>query len=555
MKILNALKTAASGLFSGRSTALQQPSSPEKGESTMFYKKTWEEELLKLREKQSEALRGGGQERIEKLRRKGMMTAREKIDAILDPNSFVEINMLAEHQCHEFGMDKKKFPGDGVVTGYGNIDGRKVFILSEDATVLGGSTGKTHGAKIHYILRLARENLMPVICLYASAGARIQEGMDNVYGITGMFYQNTLNSGIVPQIAAIMGACTGGTAYSAALCDFVIQVEKTSHVFITGPAVIKEVTGEEVSFEDLGGAKVHSTKSGVVHLTAADDRQCLDKIKKLFSYLPQNNAEKPRRIKCTDPVDREIPELTDIVPIAMNKTYDIKKVILAVVDNGDFFEIHPAFAKNLVVGFARMGGMVVGVVANNPWVLGGCLDIDSSDKGSRFIRTCDAFNIPIISLVDVPGFMPGVDQEHSGIIRHGAKMLYAWTEALVPKISVIIRKMYGGAIPAMGVHEIGFDQVFAWPSAEMQMLGAVPSVKILYRRELAAAEDPAALFESKVQEYQDTYLTPYHSASRSVIDAVIHPKDTRKQIIAALELLDGKSPAPRQSRKHGNIPL
>ena len=518
-------------------------------------KKSWDKELLKLKTRQSEALQGGGEERLEKVRQKGMLTAREKIDAVLDPDTFVELNMLAEHQCHDFGMQEKKFLGDGVVTGYGKISGRQVFIFSEDVTVLGGSMGKTHGAKIHYVLRLARENLVPVICLYASAGARIQEGMDNVYGVTGIFYQNTLNSGIVPQIAAIMGDCTGGAAYSAALCDFIIQVEHTSHVFITGPAVIKEVTGEEVNFEDLGGAKVHSTKSGVVHLTAPNDRDCLEKIKALFQYLPQNNTEKPLRIESGDPSDREVPELTDIVPIEMNKTYKMKKVITAIVDDHDFFEIHPTFAQNLIVGFARMGGMVVGIVASNPLKAAGCLDIDASDKGARFIRSCDAFNIPLITLVDVPGFLPGVKQEHNGIIRHGAKMLYAWTEATVPKISVIIRKMYGGSIPAMGVHEIGFDQVFAWPSAEMQMLGAVPSVKILYRRELSRAKAAEALFEEKVKAYHDTYLTPYHSASRSVIDAVIEPKDTRKQLIAALELLANKAPVPRTHRKHGNIPL
>ena len=315
------------------------------------------------------------------------------------------------------------------------------------------------------------------------------------------------------------------------------------------------MTGEDVNFEDVGGAKVHSTKSGVVHLTAKDDKTCLDKIKALFEYLPQNNTEKPYAVNTEDPVDRDVPELIDMVPIEMNRVYDMKRVIHAIVDDNVFFEIHSSFAQNLIVGFAHMAGRAVGIVANNPMRMAGCLDIDASDKGARFIRTCDAFNIPIISLVDVPGFMPGVKQEHGGIIRHGAKMLFAWTEATVPKISVIIRKMYGGAIPAMGVHEIGFDQVFAWPSAEMQMLGAEPSVKILYRRELASAEDPETVFEEKVQAYQDTYLTPYHSASRSVVDAVIHPKDTRKQLISALEVLSNKAQAPRQPRKHGNIPL
>ena len=521
----------------------------------MPYIKTWEKELARLQANETEALQGGGEARLQKQREIGNLTARERIDYILDDGSFVELNMLAEHQCKDFGMDKKRFLGDGVVTGYGTINGRKVFIFSEDATVLGGSTGKTHGAKIHYILRLARENMVPIICLNASAGARIQEGMDNVYGITGMFYQNSLNSGIVPQIAAIMGACTGGAAYSAALCDFVVQVEKTSHVFITGPAVIKEVTGEEVSFEELGGAKVHSTKSGVVHLAAKDDKECLDLIRGLLDFLPQNNLEKPLRKSCADPIEREVPELIDMVPIQMSRTYDMIKVIQAIVDEGDFFEIHPRFARNIVVGFARMGGQVVGLVANNPRFVGGCLDIDSSDKASRFIRACDVFNIPLLTLVDVPGFLPGVRQEHGGIIRHGAKMLYAWTEATVPKISVIIRKMYGGAIPAMGVHQIGFDQVFAWPSAEMQMVGAEPSVKILYRRELNEAEDSSALLEKKIGEYQDIYLTPYHSASRSVIDAVIHPKDTRMRIIKALMILENKAEPPRPYRKHGNIPL
>ena len=521
----------------------------------MASRKTWESELEKFHSKENSALAGGGEDRLSKLRQKGMMTAREKVDYLLDPASFSEINMLAEHQCHDFGMDKKRFLGDGVVTGHGKIDGRKVFVFSEDSSVLGGSTGKTHGAKIHYILRLARENMVPAICLYASAGARIQEGMDNVFGVTGMFYQNTLNSGIVPQIAAIMGACTGGAAYSAALCDFIFQVEKTAHMFITGPAVLKEVTGEEVTFEELGGASVHASVSGVVHRTAPTDRNCLDQIRELFAFLPQNNRERPARTEGKDPSDRSTPELMDIVPIEMHKTYDMKKVITTIVDDGLFYEIQPEFAKNIVVGFARMAGMVVGIVASNPWAMGGCLDINSSDKAARFIRTCDAFNIPLLSLVDVPGFLPGVDQEHDGIIRHGAKMLYAWTEATAPKISMVIRKMYGGSIPAMGVHEIGFDQVFAWPSAEMQMVGAQPAVKILYRRELEAAADPKKFFDEKVREYQDTYLTPYHSASRSVVDAVIHPKDTRKRLIAALELLSGKTEPPRPYRKHGNIPL
>jgi len=517
--------------------------------------KNWQHAIEQLEALETQAKQGGGEDRLQKLRDKGRLTARERIDYILDDGSFVEINMLAEHQSHDFGMEKKTFPGDGVITGYGTINGRKVFLYSEDETVLGGSCGKTHGSKIHNIQRLARQMLTPVICLNTSPGARIQEGMDNVYGVTGMFFQASLNSGIVPQIAAIMGTCSGGAAYSSALCDFIIQVEKTSHVFLTGPAVIKEVTGEEVSFEDLGGSKVHSRISGVVHLTAKDEKDCLDQIRQLLDYLPQNNREKPQKQESRDPADREVAELLDIVPISMSKTYDMKKVISTIADDGEFFEIHKDFAKNLVVGYARMGGQVTGFVANNPKHIGGCLDIDAADKAARFIRTCDAFNIPLVTLVDVPGFRPGLRQEHAGIIRHGAKMLYAWTEATVPKISVILRKMYGGSIPAMGVHEIGFDQVYAWPAAEMQMLGAEPAVRILYRRELDAAEDKEALFAQKIKEYQDTYLTPYHSSSRSVIDAVIQPKDTRRQIITALRMLETKQVADRTWRKHGNIPL
>ena len=521
----------------------------------MATEKSWEQAITRLKAVEDEADLGGGRVRLEKLRSSGRLTARERIDYILDDASFVELNKLAEHQCHDFGMEEKKFPGDGVITGHGLIDDRKVFIYAEDETVLGGSSGKTHGSKIHYILRLARQTMVPVICLNSSPGARIQEGMDNVYGVTRVFSENAINSGVVPQISAVMGTCSGAAAYSSALCDFVIQVRETSHLFLTGPSVIKEVTSEDVSFEDLGGARVHGTKSGVVHLTANDDKDCLDQIKHLLDFLPQNNLERPRPKSCDDPIDREVPELTDIIPINTSKTYDIKDVIKTIVDEGNFLEIHKGFARNIVVGYGRLGGCVAGLVASNPKFIGGCLDLDAADKAARFIRTCDAFNIPLVSLADVPGFRPGLRQEHAGIIRHGAKMLYAWTEASVPKIAVVLRKMYGGSIPAMGAHEIGFDQVFAWPAAEMQMLGAAPAVKILYRRELQAADDRDALFEQKVREYQDTYLTPYHAASRSVIDAVIQPKDTRHVIISALRMLETKQEPKRVARKHGNIPL
>ena len=516
--------------------------------------KSWAAALTELKKREAAAAAGGGADKQQEQRDRGRLTARERVETLLDAGSFVELNALAEHQCRDFGMEQKVFPGDGVITGHGTVHGRRVFIFAEDETVLGGSMGRVHGEKIHYVLRLARETLAPVIGLYASGGARIQEGMDNVYGVTGMFHQNALNSGVVPQIAAIMGTASGGAAYSPALCDFILQIKGTS-MFLTGPAVIKEVTGEEVSFEDLGGSRVHAGKSGVVHLTANDDRHCLEIIRELLGFLPQSNREQPPRLAVADPVDRQTPELTELVPIEPNKPYDMRKAIRAIADDGAYFEIHGAFARNMTVGFLRIGGGAVGVVANNPQFIGGCLDLDAADKAARFIRTCDAFNVPLLTLADTPGFRPGVKQEHAGIIRHGAKMLYAWTEASVPKIIVILRKLYGGSIPAMGVHEIGFDQVFAWPIAEMQMVGAEAAVRILYRRELAKAADPDALFAAKVKEYQDLYLTPYHSAGRKVVDAVITPADTRRQIHAALEMLAGKTEPARAFRKHGNIPL
>ncbi|TAJ93806.1 MAG: acyl-CoA carboxylase subunit beta [Gammaproteobacteria bacterium] len=516
--------------------------------------RSWDSVIAEFGAREAVARAGGGADKQQEQRARGRLTARERIETLLDAGSFTELNTLAEHQCRDFGMDQKVFPGDGVITGHGTIAGRRVFVFSEDETVLGGSMGRVHGEKIHYMLRLAREMLAPVIGLYASGGARIQEGMDNVYGVTGMFYQNALNSGVVPQIAAIMGTASGGGAYSPALCDFILQIKGTA-MFLTGPAVIKEVTGEEVSFEDLGGTRVHASKSGVVHLTANDDRHCLETIRELFGFLPQNNRERPPRVVSSDPVDRQLPELTGIVPIEPNKPYDMRKVIRAIADDGGFFEIHGAYARNIVVGFIRIGGGPVGVVANNPQFIGGCLDLDAADKAARFIRTCDAYNIPLLTLADTPGFRPGIKQEHAGIIRHGAKMLYAWTEASVPKVIVILRKLYGGSIPAMGVHEIGFDQVFAWPAAEMQMVGAEAAVRILYRREIAKAPDPDAFFAARVKEYQDLYLTPYHSAGRKVVDAVIAPADTRRQIHAALAMLENKTEPARAFRKHGNIPL
>ncbi len=512
---------------------------------------SWPAEIARLHEREAQARSAGGEERLAAQRRAGKLTARERVEALLDSGSFVELGMFAEHQCRDFGMDAKKFPGDGVVTGYGTIAGRNVYLYAEDATVLGGSTGRIHGTKIHNVLRQARSHGVPVIGLHDSGGARIQEGMDNVYGMTGVFRENALNSGAVPQIVAIMGTCAGGAAYSAALADFIVQVEG-SQVFVTGPAMVEEVHHEKVSAEALGGASVHATRSGVTHLLARDDRHCLALIRQLLDFLPQNYRGEAIEKTCGDAADRLVPELEKIVPLDPKASYDMKAVVRAIADGGAFFEIQEGFARNLLVGFVRLDGAPVGIVANNPAVLGGYLDLDAADKAARFARTCDAFNIPIVTLVDAPGFLPGIAQEHGGLIRHGAKMLHAWVEASVPKVSCVLRKMYGGAIPAMGVHEIGFDQVLAWPAAEMQMVPAVPAVKILCKRELDAARDPEALLERKVAEYRELYLTPYHSASLLVVDAVIAPQDTRRRIISALRLLAGK---PRPRRKRSNPPL
>ncbi len=517
--------------------------------------RTWAEELAGLAAREAAARAGGGEDRLEDQRKAGKLTARERIEHLLDRGSFVEINMLAEHQCRDFGMSERKFPGDGVITGYGSIGGRRVYAYAEDATVLGGSNGRAHGTKIHTLLRRARESRVPVIGLHDSGGARIQEGMDNVYGMTGIFAEFALNSGVVPQIVGVMGTCAGGAAYSAALADFIVQVEKTSQLFVTGPALVEEVLGDKVTPETLGGSDLHGRRSGVTHLTASDDRACLELIRRLLTYLPQNNRELPAARDAGDPADRPVPELLDIVPVDAGANYDMKKVIGAIVDGGEFLELQQGFARNMVIGLARMGGPAVGIVANNPSVGDGYMDGDAAVKAARFVRTCDAFNIPLLTLVDAPGFLPGVAQEQGGLLRHGAKLLHAWTEATVPKISCILRKMYGGVIPAMGVHEIGFDQVFAWPSAEMQMIRAEPAVKILCRRELAAAKDPQELLLQKVQQYRDLYLTPYHSASLAVVDAVIQPQDTRTRLISALRILQDKTVADRAWRKHSNMPL
>jgi len=517
--------------------------------------KTWEELLAKLREKEEQAKLGRGREKQQAEKAKGKLLCRERIDALVDPGTFVEINMLAETQTFEFDMQKKKILGDGVVTGSATIEGRPVLVFSQDVTVFGGSAGRDHGEKINHLFRMARKIGVPVIGLYESGGGRIQDGVQNESGYGQMFYENTQCSGVVPQIAAIMGACTGGGVYSPALMDFIIQVEKTAQMFITGSAVIKEVTSEEVTFEELGGTQVHSRQSGVTHLVAKDDVDCLQLIRKLLSYLPQNNRESPSVAPSGDDPLRSNDVLTEIVPAEPHKTYDMRLVIREILDRSEFFEIQPVFAQNMIIGFGHLDGHVVGVVANQPLYLGGTIDINAADKAARFIRFCDCFNIPLVVFTDVPGYLPGVNQEKKGIIRHGAKMLYAFSEATVPKISCVLRKSYGGAIPAMCCHETGADLYFAWPTAEFAMLGTKAAVAILYKKEIAEANDPERVRQEKTREYEESIISPYYAASKRYIDAVIRPADTRRWFIYGLHLCKNKQTEEYVWKKHGNIPL
>ena len=517
--------------------------------------KTWDELLAELEEKEKLARIAGGSEKQKAQKEKGKLLCRERVETLADPGSFVEVNMLVETQTFEFDMQKKKIMGDGVITGFATVDGRKVFVYSQDVTVFGGSAGKAHGEQINYILKMARKAGVPVVGLYESAGGRLQDGMQNESGYGRMFFENTQCSGVVPQLAAIMGACTGGGVYSPAIMDFIIQVEKTAHMFITGPKVIEEVTGAKMSFEELGGTGVHAKESGVVHLVATDARHCMELIQKLLSYLPQNNREAPAIVPTGDDPFRPNDVLTDIVPADPKKTYDVKGVIREILDKSEFFEIQPFFARNIVIGFGRIDGRSVGVVANQPRFLGGTIDINAADKAARFIRFCDCFNIPLIVFADVPGYLPGMDQEQKGIIRHGAKMLYAFSEATVPKITCVLRKLYGGAIPAMCCHETGADIMFAWPTAEFAMVGSEAAVNILYKREIEKSEDPVKTRLEKIKEYSDSVLSPYYSASKQYIDAVIRPRDTRAWFAHALRLLENKTPEQVIWKKHGNMPL
>ena len=507
-----------------------------------------------LEEKRKKAMEGGGEERIKKQHEKGKLTARERIEKLLDEGTFVELGMFAESRATEFGMDKKRFPGDGVVTGYGTIDGRLVFVYAQDFTVLGGSLGEMHAEKITRVLDLALKNGAPVIGLNDSGGARIQEGVDSLKGYGEIFFRNTIASGVVPQIAVIMGPSAGGAVYSPAIMDFVVMVDKTSYMFITGPQVIKAVTGEDVDFESLGGARVHNEKSGNAHIFAKNEEEALHLVRALLSYFPSNNMEDPPFIDTGDPPDRIDYELDKIIPKDPKKSYDVKDIINIIVDRGTFFEIHPLYAQNIVVGFARMGGKVVGIVANQPKFYAGVLDINASDKAARFVRFCDAFNIPIVTLVDVPGYMPGVAQEHGGIIRHGAKLLYAYSEATVPKITVILRKAYGGAYIAMGSKHLRADVVYAWPNAEIAVMGPEGAVNIVFRREIKEAENPEKRRQELINEYRDKFANPYVAASRLYVDDIIYPHETRPKIIQALNMLENKK-EERPEKKHGNIPL
>ncbi len=508
----------------------------------------------RLRQNREKARLGGGQARIEEQHKKGKLTARERLELLLDEGSFEEIGMFVEHRTSDFGLDKQKYPGDGVVTGRGTIDGRPVVVFSQDFTVFGGSLSKANAEKICKIMDMALKLGVPIIGLNDSGGARIQEGVVSLGGYADIFLRNTLASGVVPQISAVMGPCAGGAVYSPAITDFVFMVKNTSYMFVTGPNVVKTVTHEEVSSEELGGALTHATKSGVAHFAAENEAQCIEGIRKLLSFLPLNNREDAPEIQSTDRADREEKNLDTVVPDNPNKPYDMKDVIHQVVDNGEFFEVHEHFAQNILVGFARMDGKPIGIVANQPSVLAGVLDIDSSVKGARFVRFCDAFNIPLVVFEDVPGFLPGTDQEWRGIIKHGAKLLYAFCEATVPKVTVIVRKAYGGAYDVMNSKHIRGDVNYAWPTAEIAVMGPKGAVEIVFKKDIEKQADREAATEMKVKEYREKFANPYIAAQWGYVDEVIIPSETRPKLIKALRFLENKVDA-NPKKKHGNIPL
>ncbi|XVH31949.1 acyl-CoA carboxylase subunit beta [Haloferacaceae archaeon DSL9] len=513
-----------------------------------------DDRIDELRRKREEAEKGGGEARIESQHEKGKMTARERIDYFLDDGTFHEFDQFRTHRNHKFGMEEKQIAGDGVVTGYGDVHGRTVFVFAHDFTVFGGSLGEVFAEKVCKVMDKAMEVGAPVVGLNDSAGARIQEGVESLAGYADIFYRNTRASGVIPQISAIMGPCAGGAVYSPAITDFTFMVKDTSHMFITGPDVIKTVTGEEVTFEELGGAVTHSSTSGVAHFAEDSEKEALDNIALLLSYLPQNNVEDPPRVDPWDDPERADEQLRSIVPSDPKKPYDVIDVIEGVVDEGSFFEVHENFAKNIVVGFGRLDGRSIGIVANQPRVNAGTLDIEASEKGARFVRFCDAFNIPILTFEDVPGFMPGTDQEHGGIIRHGAKLLYAYSEATVPLLTVITRKAYGGAYCVMASKHIGGDVNYAWPTSEIAVMGPQGAVNILYRNELENADDPETRRAELIEEYREEFSNPYTAADRGFVDDVIEPPETRARLIDDLEMLSSKR-KDNPAKKHGNIPI
>ncbi len=509
------------------------------------------EEIANLKKTEEVAKAGGGPKKIEEQHAKGKLTARERIERLIDPGTFFEVAILAQHQCTDFGMEKNRPWGDGVISGYGKVEGRLTFVYAQDFSVLGGSVGQVHSQKIISMIQMARRARAPIVALIDSSGGRIQEGSG---AYSAIFAENVETSGVIPQISAIMGNCAGGGVYSPALTDFVLMVDKTSQMFITGPLVIKEVTGQEIGSQELGGAKVHSQISGVADFVAQDDLDCIAKIKKLLSFLPSSFAEKPPAQPVSDDPGRCEEGLIDLLPDSAKKVYDMRRLISHIVDNREFLEVRGGFARNIAVGFARMAGQPVGIVANNPLFLAASIDCDAADKAARFIRTCDCFNIPLLSFVDVPGYLPGVKEEYKGIIRHGAKMLFAWKEATVPKVTCIIRKAYGGAFAAMSNREMGADIVLGWPTAEIAIMGAEGAVSVLYRKELETAEDKERVRKEKIREYRDKFTTPYYTASKRQLDSIIRPEETRPQIIRALAMLENKK-VPRVERRHGNIPL
>ncbi|WP_028315570.1 acyl-CoA carboxylase subunit beta [Desulfatibacillum aliphaticivorans] len=513
-----------------------------------------EEKIKELKEREAKILQMGGEKAVAKHKEKGKLSARERIERLFDPGTFQEIDMFVKHRCTNFGMETKEIPADGVVTGHGLVEGRPIFAYAQDFTARAGSLGEMHAKKICKVMDLAMKAGVPIVGMNDSGGARIQEGVDALSGYGEIFFRNSNASGVIPQISAIMGPTAGGAVYSPAMTDWIFMVKKTSYMFITGPNVIKAVTGEEISFEDLGGAMAHNQKSGVAHFACEDDEDAIDNIRALLGYLPSNNMEDPPAVAPTDDPRRVSPELDSIIPDSPKAAYDVKNVIKAIVDNGEFFEPHKYFAQNMVICFARLNGRVIGIIANQPKFMAGCLDINASDKATRFIRFCDAFNIPMLTIADVPGYLPGSNQEHGGIIRHGAKLLWCYSEATVPKLLLVTRKDYGGSYLAMCSKHLGADMAFAWPTAEIAVMGAEGAANIIHAREIKGADDPVAKRAEKIAEYENLFSNPYVAASRGFVDAVIVPSETRPRLIQALEVMVTKRET-KPAKKHGNIPV